>query len=84
MLKVGAARAGKDLTPLSASSERRQSRSAMADSRMISVHLAHPDTPMQNLAADSILVDMETDLNTKVGSAALVGGNPIVMMQARL
>ena len=56
----------------------------MADSRMTSAHLAHPDTPMQNLAADSILVNVETDSNTEVGRAALVGGNPIVVMQARL
>ncbi len=56
----------------------------MADLRMTSVYLAHPDTLMQNLAPDSILVDVETDPNTEVGRAVLIGGNPIVMMQARL
>jgi hypothetical protein len=56
----------------------------MADSRMILVHLAHPSTPMQNLDADLILVDVETDPNTEFGRAALVGANPIVVMQARL
>ena len=49
-----------------------------------SVHLAHPDTIMQNLAADSVFVDVETDPNTEVGRAALVDRNPIVVMQARL
>lgn len=39
---------------------------------------------MQNLAADSIFVDVETDPNTEVGRAAVVGGNPIVVMKARL